>query len=184
MESENLELEQVISAIKLLGFEKVVIYSNLYEASDSNVYDVLARSPAELSVLSKYVPKHRVYLLTPRIPQDAVYISQCISWRNTLNSLTARELQLLIRELGREKLGREKPDEVKVLREDITVVRGVKELEQYLVRGKSAEKVVFEVCPGGCLLGGGQPVSRSNNLTKVLAVRRNIFRKITGYWTT
>ncbi|MFN3268837.1 MAG: hypothetical protein ACK416_06235, partial [Zestosphaera sp.] len=40
------------------------------------------------------------------------------------------------------------------------------------------KKIVFEVCPGGCLLGGGQPVSRGNDLTKVLVRRKDMLERL------
>lgn len=179
MESDNLELEQIISALKLIGFSKVFIYSNLCEAKNSVENDVLARSPVESSILSKNAPEYRVYLLTPRIPQDAVYITQCLSWRNMVNSLTTRELQSLIRELGTEGLDTERPDGVLDLREGVVIVSELKNLKQVLSdHARPTKKIVFEACPGGCLLGGGQPISISNNLTKVWEKRRELLEKL------
>lgn len=179
MESENLKLEQVISALKLIGFLRVFIYSNLSEAENIKGDIILARSPVEFSILSKQLPEYSVHLLTPRIPQDAVYITQCLSWRNIINSLTTRELQLLIRELGEEELGEEKPDGILDRRENIIVVNELEGLRQAISnQTKSAKNVIFEACPGGCLLGGGQSVSRNNNLTKVLLERKEVFEEL------
>ncbi|MEM0474715.1 MAG: hypothetical protein QXS11_05430 [Zestosphaera sp.] len=179
MESDNLELEQVISALKIIGFSRVFVYSSLCEVKNNAENDVLARSPVEYSILSKHVPEYRVRLLTPRIPQDAVYITQCLSWRNIVNSLTTRELQSLIRELGVERLGAERPDEILDFREGVVVVSELKNLKQILSdRAKHAEKVVFEACPGGCLLGGGQPVSKNRDLTKVWVNRRDLLERL------
>jgi coenzyme F420-reducing hydrogenase gamma subunit len=180
MESDNLELGQVISAIKQIGFTKVFIYSNLCEAKNSVRGEVLARSPVEFSILSKQVPEHSVYLLTPRIPQDSIYVSQCVSWRNVVNSLTTRELQSLIRELGTEELDSERPDGVVGYGEDIIVVSELKDVRKALSNPeKPFRKIVFEACPGGCLLGGGQSISKYNDLTKVLVRRRDMLKKIT-----
>lgn len=179
MESENLEVEQVIFALKSIGFSKVFIYSNLFEAKDGVESDVLAKSPVEFSILSKNVPEYRIHLLTPRMPRDAVYITQCLSWRNVVNSLTGRELQSLIRELGTEGLGKERPDGVLDLREDVLVVSELKNLRQVLSDpARPAKKVVFEACPGGCLLGGGQPISMSNDLMKVWVRRRESLERV------
>ncbi|MGC8975320.1 MAG: 4Fe-4S dicluster domain-containing protein [Thermoprotei archaeon] len=178
-ESENLDLEQIVSALKLIGFLRVYVYSNLREAKDATGGTILARSPVEFSILNKQLSEYRVHLLTPRIPQDAVFITQCLSWKNTVNSLTTRELQSLIRELGTEELGGEKPDGILDYREDIIVVNELKSLKQIISNHtKSAKKVIFEACPGGCLLGGGQPVSRSNDLTKVLVRREEALKKL------
>lgn len=181
IESDNLELGQVISAIKQIGFAKVFIYSNLCEVGNNVRGEILARSPVEFTILNKQIPEYSVYLLAPRIPQDSVYISQCVSWRNVVNSLTTRELQLLIRELGTEKLSSERPDGVLGCWEDVIVVSGLKDMRQVLSNpGKPTNKrIVFEACPGGCLLGGGQSISRCNDLTKVLIKRRDILKKIT-----
>ncbi|MFN3268267.1 MAG: 4Fe-4S dicluster domain-containing protein, partial [Zestosphaera sp.] len=105
MESENLEPGQIISALRLIGFLKVFIYSNLREAKNIAENGILAKSPVEFSILSKSVPEYRIHLITPKIPQDAIYVTQCLSWRNFVNSLTTRELQSLIKELGTEALG-------------------------------------------------------------------------------
>lgn len=180
MESDSLELEQIVSALKLIGFSKVFIYSNLYEArnkAEGNA--VLARSPVEFLILNKQVPEYNVHLLKPRLPQDAVYITQCLSWRNTLNSLTTRELQLIIRELGTEELGFEKPDGILDSRKDIVVVNELKNLKQVISnQARPPKKIVFEACPGGCLLGGGQSLSRNNDLTKILMKRKDALKKL------
>lgn len=178
-ESENLEPGQIISALRLIGFSKIFIYSNLREAKNIAENSILAKSPVEFSILSKSFPEYRIHLITPKIPQDAIYITQCLSWRNFVNSLTTRELQSLIKELGTEALGIERPDGVLDWEESAVVVSEIKNLKQALSdRARSSKKIVFEVCPGGCLLGGGQPVSRSNDLTKVLVRRKDMLERL------
>ncbi|MEM3948509.1 MAG: 4Fe-4S binding protein [Zestosphaera sp.] len=179
-ESECLEPEQVISAMKILGLSRVVIYSSPHESGMSGKAKILPRSPAEKVLLSKLLPNADMDLTPPKLPPDVVYVTQCLSWKRTsLNVITARELQALMGGLDHGVLDREEPDGVSLHHSVMRKVVGLEELKKLTLSDQEvSDKVVFEVCPGGCLLGGGQPISLSTKMDEILRRRLEIFNKI------
>jgi coenzyme F420-reducing hydrogenase gamma subunit len=170
-ESEGLTPQQVVAALKALGFRYVVVYDPLSELGRVDGV-VVARSPAEERLLRRYLPEVRVELPRPAIPPGAVYVTQCLSWKAVgLRAITARELQLAIRRLNYPTLGEERPDSVLwVPGAAMRRVGSLDELRRSL--GGGCGGLVLEVCPGGCLLGGGQPLTPCTDLGEVLARRR------------
>ncbi|MCS7111589.1 MAG: 4Fe-4S binding protein [Ignisphaera sp.] len=172
-EAENIEPGQVVTALRELGFSEVVVISNLHYAEPGRIY---ARSPAEYTVSSRFLPKISIELLTPRIPNNALYVTQCIAWRRHLpNSVTSRELQLVLRTMPLGILGSGEPDQtIYSSTSSVKRVRSNIELKEELSMGSSSRSVVFELCPGGCLMGGGQPASNKNMWQRVLRSRENM----------
>jgi len=173
-ESEGLTPLEVVAAIKTLGFRYVVIYDPLSELSQVGEV-VVARSPAEKELLRKHLPEVRVELPKPRIPPGAVYVTQCPSWKASgLRAITTRELQLALRRPSYPTLSEERPDAVLWSCNDHTLKRvgSVEELRAVLGEGRRYG-VILEVCPGGCLLGGGQPLTLRTDLRKILRERES-----------
>lgn len=175
-EAEGVEPGQVVTALRELGFREVVVVSNLSYVKPGRAY---ARSPAEYEVSNRWLPKTDVELLVPRIPSNALYVTQCLSWRRHLpNSVTTRELQLVLKTLPLSILGVGEPDSV-VYSSSSSVkhVRSVIGLKEELSRGADGVGVVFELCPGGCLMGGGQPASNANMWQRVLRSRERMLEQ-------
>lgn len=173
-ESEGLTPLQVVAAIKALGFKYVVIYNPLSELGQVSKV-VVARSPAEKELLRKHLPEARVELPKPRVPPGAVYVTQCPSWKASgLRAITTKELQLALRRLSYPTLGEEKPDAVLWNRNGSPLRRvgSLEELRKALWEGLHLG-IVLEVCPGGCLLGGGQPLTLRVDLREVLRERES-----------
>lgn len=179
-ESENAPLHAVLASFEFLGFKKVVVYSVLASAEPGRIY---AKSPAELELARRSQRGVKIGLLEPRIPSDSIYVTQCLAWRRVLgNAVTTREMQLLIkstlRDVGLSRMG--KPRSLTVEVRVPLAARTVKRLDEVEEASKSGveEPVVFEVCPGGCLMGGGQPISRDHFWRGVLDRRIAVLREI------
>jgi len=170
-ESEGLTPLQVVAAMKALGFRYVVIYDPLSEVGQVGEA-VLARSPAEERLLRRYLPGVRVELPKPRVPPGAVYVTQCLSWKALgLRAVTSRELQLALRRLSYPTLGEESPDAV-LWNRGSSEMKRVGSLEELRAALRENHRgLVLEVCPGGCLLGGGQPLTLCTDLREVLRRR-------------
>ena len=178
-EAEKLSVGQVVSALKALGFSEVIVYTPLSQVSPGGVY---ARSPAEQAMVTRYTPSAKAELLTPRAPSSALYVTQCLSWRlNLPNAITAREVQIAMRTLNYSLLGESPPDGIVIgSGKEVRRVNAVSELRAFLANSPSENVVVFEMCPGGCLMGGGQPASSENLWDKVLAERLKMLTALTG----
>lgn len=174
-QAEGMEPSQITALLRLLGYEKVVVYSNTVEARPGKVY---AKSPAELQLLRKVSMDSNVELLTPRIPKDAIYVTQCVAWRKQLeNVVTTRELQIILKGVSRD-FTLEKPEELVVVNLDskVQLVNNLQELEKVI--NKELDKAfVYALCFGGCLMGGGQPLSRDNLWLAVYEERAKILDK-------
>ena len=172
-EAEKLSIWQVVSALRVLGFSEIIVYTPLSSASPGEVY---TRSPAEQAIVARYMPSAKTKLLAPHIPSHALYITQCLAWRLSLpNAITAREMQMMLRTLNYSLLSEERPNAVIMDNDkEIQLVGTVNELRTLLARPDKKSAVVFEVCPGGCLMGGGQPVSSEKLWGEVLAERSKI----------
>lgn len=179
-ESENLTPLQVIEGLRTLGFRRVVIYDPLSQV-DSNLKSVIIlRSPAERELLKKASIGSDVNMIDIdlRIPSGTVYLTQCFSWKSRLSrAVTSRELQLALRRLNYTTLKGDLPDEVFISKSYIRRVDSLEELRRISERGVR-EILAFELCPGGCLLGGGQPISNGKRLSKVLENRRSKLQEV------
>lgn len=179
-ESENAPLHAVLATFEHLGFKKVVVYFPLAVTEPGRIY---AKSPAELELAKKFLKGVEVELLEPKIPSDSVYVTQCLAWRRVLNNaITTRELQLLVRNVFRD-TGLSQMGEPRSLTLEIRAPRSATTVHS-LTEVKEASKlelgdpVVFEVCPGGCLMGGGQPLSRDHYWRDILEKRQLFLREI------
>jgi len=161
-EAENLEIGQVFTALRLLGFSKIIVYSSTINVQPGRIY---AKSPVEYQLLKRFFANLNVELLVPRVPSNAIYVTQCVAWRKQLrNAVTTRELQLVIRNIPREILTEGREDLVLVnLDPDVRVTSDLREIEKAL-HNELDHTIIYSACPGGCLMGGGQPISFRDNL--------------------
>lgn len=182
-ETEELNLGQVVSAFKVLGFSEVVVYSALNEAVPGKLY---ARSPAELAILNRekrFVGM--VNVLEPKIPAKALYVTQCLAWRKTMpNAITSREIQLLLNSIPYDILKEVKPDGIIIQKHDIVhTITGLNEINRVTLDNADKGRVmVFEVCPGGCIMGGGQPIGLDNSFQKILLRRSTLLKQLIQSW--
>ncbi|MEM2020830.1 MAG: 4Fe-4S binding protein [Zestosphaera sp.] len=178
-ESEQLEPEYVISAMRALGFLRVVIYSPLNHINVLENARIISRSPAEKTLLSKLLPETRTEMIQPRVTSDTAYVTQCLAWKRVFpNAITSKELQMLLERLDYRILKPEEPDEILIESDGIRKAIGLENLRRLTLSERVCDKVVFEVCPGGCLLGGGQPTTLNNNVEETLNRRTVILEKV------
>lgn len=172
-ESEGLGYKHLFAALKALGFSKVYLYSPLYEVIPESSNYVIAASPAEALLLSKLNVKYVELKLS--IPQNAIYLTQCMAWKSIkgLSILTSKEMQKLLRTLDYSILEPDEPDKVYLSRVNSRTVIGLENLSEAI-----ANNAVFKVCPGGCLVSGGQPIATSDDLSEVLRRRSEILNTI------
>ncbi len=171
-EAEDIDAGYIITALKYLGFSKVVVYTPLYDLKDGK-NKIFAYSPAEYSLLKKLRSDIKVETLQPSIPLNGVYITQCAAWKNvSFNVLTAREVQLMLRKIDYEVLEAAKADELRIKKPEIHECIGLGQLNAAL--NMNAERIVFKLCPGGCLLGSGQPISKRQRLSEIREERAKI----------
>ncbi|MEM3913411.1 MAG: 4Fe-4S binding protein [Desulfurococcaceae archaeon] len=176
-EAEKMDPSQILSALRVLGYSKITIYSNDTQAHPGRVY---AKSPVEYRYLKKNYPDLNVELLVPRIPSNAIYITQCVAWRKTLrNALTSRELQILLKNTPRDSLTAESTERLAInIDPNVKYVNALHEIES-LMNKEVDHAVIYTMCPGGCLMGGGQPLSRDNLWRVIYEERKKILYKIT-----
>ena len=169
-EAENLDVGRVFAALRLLGYSRIIVYSNTTHVQPGRIY---AKSPVEYQILRRTYPNLSVELLVPRIPINAIYVTQCTAWRKQLgNSVTTRELQLLIRSIPRDILEEERENQLSVnLDSSVHVVSDLREVEKAMNK-ELDHAVVYSACPGGCLMGGGQPLSLGDNALHAVYERR------------
>jgi coenzyme F420-reducing hydrogenase gamma subunit len=168
-ESEEVHPGKLITAIKELGFDKVVLWTPLAEVRPSTDLSIVPMSYAEHKYITQFYPDLKKYLTQPpatRIPYRAVLITQCVS-RKVYGDyvLTAREVQTMLRSLDITELEPTDPDHI--YRPSIYgylravgpyELRGVLEAVRRGIIKTGA--IVTYICPNGCLMGGGQPYSR------------------------
>jgi len=161
-EGEGISYEYIVAALKYLGISKVYLYSPITK-SLFNSGQVVAASPAEEVILKRNGFKE-VVILKIDIPPNSLYITQCVAWKsiNGLKVITSREIQKALRTLNYEVLEPSNLNEVVGFENMVKLSRGT----------------VFRICPGGCLLGGGQPISRNEELDNVLSKRIEVYKKI------
>ncbi|MCS7108381.1 MAG: 4Fe-4S binding protein [Sulfolobales archaeon] len=168
-EAEETHPNKLVTAIKKLGFDKVVLWTPLANVRPSADLSILPMSHAEHKYISQFYPDLKKYLTQPpsmRIPYRGVLITQCVA-RKVYSDyvLTARELQMMIKKLNISDLESSEPDHVfKPAIYGYLKAVGPYELKGVLEtvrRGviKSGVIVTY-ICPNGCLMGGGQPHSK------------------------
>jgi coenzyme F420-reducing hydrogenase gamma subunit len=185
-ESENITPLQVVEGLRILGFRRVVVFDPLSQVELPRGNAILLRSPAERELLQRASlgsEKMNIVDIDLKIPPGTVYLTQCFSWRFKLpRVITSREIQLALRRLNYATLRGDRPDEVFLSKRGVRRVSSLEELRA-IPGGRVSETLVFELCPGGCLLGGGQPVSDGKKLSKILEDRKNKLQELLTAWT-
>lgn len=156
-EAEGLDPLKVICGLKAIGFKRVTVYDPLADIDLRTEGVIVARSLAEKKILQALAPGVKAIEPKLNVPPGVVYITQCLSWKRVLPKvLTAREAQIALKKLNYDTLTDEYPDYVVLRQSEVTKVDPLA-----VHAGFRNEKSlpVFEVCPGGCLMGGGQPLS-------------------------
>ncbi|MCX8184767.1 MAG: hypothetical protein RMI56_00890 [Sulfolobales archaeon] len=173
-EAEGLTPLQVVSGLRALGFKRVTIYDPL-SVIDAEKSVLVARSPAEKLLLQKTLPDLEIAEVRVSIPPGTAYITQCTSWKRVLpRVLTAREIQIALKKLDYHSLRDENPDYVLYRKIELPKINSLTDLQKI----KIERATVFELCPRGCLLGGGQPVSNNKKVGDVFRDRQNRLSEI------
>ncbi|MEM0453117.1 MAG: 4Fe-4S binding protein [Sulfolobales archaeon] len=168
-EAEEAHPNKLVTAVKKLGFDKVVLWTPLANVRPSTDLSIVPMSHAEHKYISQFYPELRKYLTQPpsmRIPYRGVLITQCVA-RKVYSDyvLTSRELQMMIRKLNINDLEPTEPDHVF----KPSIYGYLKAVGPYELKGalevvkKGIIKsgiIVTYICPNGCLMGGGQPHSK------------------------
>ncbi|MEM4717516.1 MAG: 4Fe-4S binding protein [Desulfurococcaceae archaeon] len=171
-ESERANPQRILRAIRELGFNRIIVYSSIVDAQPGLIY---AKSPAEYYLLRRKIPSVEVKLLSPRIPSNAIYVTQCIAWRRSMkNAITTRELQIALRS-ALMNTGIKDVEEPLAIDIDpgIRFTSSINELVE-LWKIDSNQALVYTLCPGGCLMGGGQPLSPSSSWSEIYHERARI----------
>ncbi|MEM0361862.1 MAG: 4Fe-4S binding protein [Sulfolobales archaeon] len=168
-EAEETHPNKLITAMKKLGFDKVVLWTPLADVRPTMDLSIVPMSYAEHKYVSHFYPDLKKYLTQPpsiRIPYRGILITQCVA-RKVYSDyvLTSRELQTMIKKLPISELEPTEPDHVfKPAIYGYLKAVGPYELKgvlEVIRRGiiKSGIIVTY-ICPNGCLMGGGQPHSK------------------------
>jgi len=168
--SEALKLDvngRLVTALKKIGFEKVVLWKPQTEFNTSDQLTILPSSEAEAIFVQRFYPDLVNYMAPPpRIKDNSiVWFSPCVARKLSGNLvLTTRELIRLLGTMDLSLLTKTQFDEIKMNvanKHEVEVV-GMREIRKTLEsirEGKlKAGRIVLYVCPGGCLHGGGQPL--------------------------
>jgi iron only hydrogenase large subunit-like protein len=156
---------QLVTALKKIGFEKVVLWKPQTEFNTSDQLTIIPSSEAEAIFVQRFYPDLIDYMAQlPRIKDNCtVWFSPCIA-RKLSGSLilTTRELIRLLGTMDLNSLTKTQFDEVKLdasNKHEVEVV-GMEEVRKTLESIREGRlktgRVVLYVCPGGCLHGGGQ----------------------------
>ena len=169
-EAENVHPGKIITALRDLGFDKVIVWSPLSELKLSHELNIVPASEAEYKYVNQFYPELRKYLVRPppiRLGYRSVLITQCVARKlHGEYVLTTRELQTMLSKLDLESYKPSKPDQVIAPR----IYGFVKAVGPYEVKGIleavkrgliKAGTIVLYICPDGCIMGGGQPYSKS-----------------------
>ncbi|MEM1695689.1 MAG: 4Fe-4S binding protein [Desulfurococcaceae archaeon] len=179
-EAEGVDPLRILNALYVLGYSNITIYSNDSRVQPGRIY---AKSLVEYQFLRRTYPNLDVELLAPKIPSNAIYITQCVAWRKVLkNAVTSRELQTLLKSIPKDTLTIEPFDQLTislVVNSDpsIKYVHTLHELEE-LMEKQPGCALIYTMCPGGCLMGGGQPLSRGNSWYSIYEERKKILHRI------
>ncbi len=168
-EAEETHPLRLVTAIKKLGFDKVVLWTPLANVRPTMDLSIVPMSHAEHKYISQFYPDLKKYLTQPpsmRIPYRGVLVTQCVA-RKVYSDyvLTSRELQIMMKKLNISDLEPTEPDNVF----KPAIYGYLKAVGPYEVKGvlevvrrgviKSGIIVTY-ICPNGCLMGGGQPYSK------------------------
>ncbi len=169
-EAEGVDPGKIISAMRDLGFGKVVLWSPISELKLSHELNIVPASEAEYKYVNQFYPELRKYLVRPppiRLGYRSVLVTQCVA-RKLYGEyvLTTRELQVMLRKLELNAYKPSKPDQVISPRAYGYVkatgpyeVKGILEaVKKGLIRTGT---ILLYICSDGCIMGGGQPYSRS-----------------------
>lgn len=179
IEAENSDLPRIIEALYVLGYNKIIVYSNTVQAQPGKIY---AKSPVEYQFLRRIYPDLKAELLVPRIPSNAIYVTQCMAWRRQLkNAITSRELQIIMKSIPKEMLPFESREQLVInLNPGVKYISNPQELENMANRYLD-QALVYTMCPGGCLMGGGQPVSKDSSWRLIYETRSRILKTLDTY---
>ncbi len=168
--SESLRISpwSVITALKKVGFRRVVLWG---PSVDVSAYElaIVPGSEAEYRYVSNLYPDLRKYLVKPpRPPRDGVLITSCVARKlGTIPVLTALEAEKMLSfAVSNYELKESRPDIIALPPKQPYAkavgpyeVRGVLEA---IRRGYIREgAVAIYICPGGCIMGGGQPFPKA-----------------------
>jgi coenzyme F420-reducing hydrogenase gamma subunit len=166
--SEALKLDvngRLVTALKKIGFEKVVLWKPQTEFNTSDQLTIIPSSEAEAIFVQRFYPDLINYMAPPpRIKDNSiVWFSPCVA-RKLSGSLilTTRELIRLLGTMDLNSLTKTQFDEIKldVSNEHEVEVVGMEEVRKTLESIREGKlktgRIVLYVCPGGCLHGGGQ----------------------------
>ncbi len=176
----------VIKALKTIGFSKVYLWFPKLNIGSKGL-TIAPASPAEKIYVERLYPGLREYLSEPpSTPCDGVLITQCVARKlQGYPVLTAREVKELLAIVPVSESGKSFPDGVVGFgRQPIVRAVGPYEVSgalQAVMHGYFREGVVaIYVCPGGCLMGGGQ-VYPTSELRVMEAERFSKLQEITDW---
>ena len=182
-EALNASPWSVITSLKAAGFSKVILWSPELRGSAESL-TIVPASPAEHTYVRNLYPSLTKYLAEPpEIPSDGVLITQCVARKLQGNPiLTAREAEKLLANIPVNTMVESEPDAVKI-GVKYPIARAV---GPYEVRGAleaimngyfKGGTIAIYVCPGGCLMGGGQTFPKTE-LGIIEGARERIYREI------
>ncbi|MEM4527773.1 MAG: 4Fe-4S binding protein [Desulfurococcaceae archaeon] len=186
IEAEDSDLLQIIKALYVLGYDKIIVYSNAVQVQPGKIY---AKSPVEYQFLKRTYPDLEVELLVPKIPGNAIYVTQCMAWRRLLkNAVTSRELQILMKSIPKETLSIKSGEQPKqpIINlnpgTNIKYINNPRELEDMVDKALD-QALIYTMCPGGCLMGGGQPLSKNGSWRSIYEARSMILKRLDTSFT-
>ncbi len=174
----------VVTALKEVGFRRVILWS---PSVDVSAYElaIVPGSEAEYRYVCNLYPDLRKYLVKPpKLPSDGVVITSCVARKlDGMPVLTALEAEKLLGNVVRNhELRGSKPDIIALPPKQPYAkavgpyeVRGVLEA---IKRGYIREgAVAIYICPGGCIMGGGQPFPKEE-LGRVEVFRSKLLKEV------
>ena len=182
-EAFNASPWSVITSLKAVGFSKVILWSPELRGSAESL-TIVPASPAEHAYVRNLYPSLTKYLAEPpEIPSDGILITQCVA-RKLQGSpvLTAREAEKLLASIPVDTMVESGPDAVKMgVKYPIARAVGPYEVRGALEAVMSGYfrggTIAIYVCPGGCLMGGGQTFPKTE-LGMIEEARERIYREI------
>ncbi len=169
-EAEEVDPGKVITALRELGFTRIIIWSPLADIQLTHELNIVPVSEAEYKYVNQFYPELRKYLVrppTPRLGYHSVLITQCVARKlHGEHVITTRELQVMLKKMDLKDLRPSKPDG-EIMPKTYGYVKAVgpyevKGILEAVKRGLiKTGTIVLYICPNGCIMGGGQPYSRS-----------------------
>jgi len=183
-EALNVSPWSVVAGLREAGFTEVIVWGPELAGSFDDGLTILPASPAEESyVRIKYPSLTHMLAPPPPIPRDGVLITSCVARKVQGGSvLTAREAEALLSTAGVKHLRGLKPDGVSLPRRpEAAVAVGPYEVSgalESVVKGFfRGGSIAIYLCPGGCLMGGGQTFPKAE-LGVVEGVRARIYSEV------